>query len=160
MGIEKYVSEVKIISASQASVYSHLSNLKNLGPLFDPERLTELKQQYPDTPGFKLENFQSTEDSCTFSVSPVGNIGIHIVEREPFKLIKLTGNHSVPFEINCWVQLLPVEQSNCKVRLTVHADLNPMIKMLVGKHLKNGIDHIAEALTKIEYPAISDPTVI
>jgi hypothetical protein len=37
------------------------------------------------------------------------------------------------------------------VRITLHAELNPMIKMLVDKHLKEGVDRIADALTKIPY---------
>ena len=151
MGIEKYVSEVTFIASPQETVYKHLSNLKNLEPLFDPNRLSELKNQYPNAPDVKLENFKATTDECSFSISPIGNIGVQITERDPFKLIKLTGNQSVPFQVNCWIQLLQVDQSNCKVKITLHADLNPMIKMFVGKHLSDGVNHIAEALSKVQY---------
>ena len=151
MGIEKYVSEVKIIASPQESVYNYLSNLKNLEPLFDPNRLTELKNQYPDTPDIKLDNFRATTDECSFSINPLGNIGVQIIEREPYSIIKLTGNQAVPFQVNCWIQLLPVDAGSCKVKITLHADLSPMIKMLVGRHLKDGVDHIAGALSKLQY---------
>ena len=151
MGIEKYSSEVKFIDSPQESVYNHLANLKNLEPLFDPTRLKELKDQHPNTPDIKLENFSATADECSFSINPVGNIGVQIIEREPSKLIKLTGSKSVPFQVNCWIQLLPVDQSNCKIKITLHAELNPMIKMHVGKHLKDGVDHIAEAICKLKF---------
>jgi len=151
MGIEKYISEVKIIASPQESVYSHLSDLKNLEPLFDPNRLNQLKNQYPNTPDVQLDNFRATSDECSFSINPIGNIGVQIVEREPSRLIKLAVSQSVTFQVNCWIQLLPVDQCNCKVKITLHADLNPMIKMLVGKHLKNGVDQIAEALSKMKY---------
>jgi len=151
MGIEQYSSEVKFITSPQESVYNHLSNLKNLEPLFDPTRLKEIKNQYPNTPDIKLDNFRATEDECSFSINPIGNIGVQIIDREPSKLIKLAGIQSLPFQVNCWIQLLPVDESNCKVKVTLHADLNPMIKMLVGKHIKEGVDHIAEALSKLQY---------
>ncbi len=151
MGIEKYESEVKYIGSQQEHVYNHLSNLKNLEPLFDPSRLSELKKKHPETPDIKLDNFRATADECSFSINPVGKIGVQIIEREPSKLIKLTGNQSVPFQVNCWIQLLPVDDNTCKVKITVHADLSPMIKMLVGKHLKEGVNHIAEALSKVHY---------
>ena len=151
MGIEKYESEVKYIASRQEHVYNHLSNLKNLEPLFDPNRLTELKKQYPESPDIKLDNFRATADECSFSINPIGKIGVQIIEREPSKLIKLTGNQSIPFQVNCWIQLLPVDQNNCKVKITVHADLSPMIKILVGKHLKDGVNHIADALSKVHY---------
>ena len=151
MDTEKYISEVKVISAPQEAVYKLLSNLKNLEQLFDPKKMEEIKKQYPDVPDIKLDNFQATEDECSFSVSPVGTVGVHIVEREPSKMIKLAGSKSVPFQFGCWIQLVVVDETSCKVKITLHAELNPMIKMLVNKHLKKGVDQIAEALTKIPY---------
>jgi hypothetical protein len=151
MGTEKYISEVKIISSPQEVVYDRLSNLKNLEQLFDPAKLEQIKKSYPDVPDIKLDNFHATADECSFSVSPVGTIGVHIVEREPSKMIKLSGGKSVPFQFNCWIQLVKVDDVCCKVKITIHAELNPMIKMLVHKHIKKGIDQIAEALTKIPY---------
>ena len=151
MGTEKYISEVKLISAPQEAVYDRLSNFKNLEQLFDPNRMAEIKKQYPDAPDMKLENFEATADDCSFSISPVGKVGVQIIEREPSKLIKLASSPSVPFQFNCWIQLIPVDELSCKLRITLHAELNPMIKMLVNKHLKKGIDQIAEALTRIPY---------
>ena len=151
MGTEKYISEIKIITSPQEAVYDRLSNLNNLEQLFDPKKLEEIKKNYPDVPDIKLDNFQATADECSFSISTVGTIGVHIVEREPSKLIKLSGSKSVPFQFNCWIQLVKVDDASCKVKITIHAELNPMIKMLVHKHLKKGVDQIAEALTKIPY---------
>jgi hypothetical protein len=47
--------------------------------------------------------------------------------------------------------LLPVDGDNSKVKITLHAELNPMIKMMVDKHLKEGVNKIADAITKIPY---------
>ena len=151
MGTEKYISEIKLIPAAQEVVYERLSNFKNLEQLFDPKRMEEIKKQYPDAPDIKLENFQATADECSFTISPIGTVGVHIIEREPFKTIKLAGSKSVPFQFSCWIQLVAVDEVSCKVKITLHAELNPMFKMLVNKHLKNGVDQIAEALTKIPY---------
>jgi carbon monoxide dehydrogenase subunit G len=151
MGTEKYISEIKLISAPQEVVYNCLSNFKNLEQLFDPKRMAEIKKQYPEAPDIKLENFQATADECSFTISPIGTVGVQIVEREPSKTIKLAGSKSVPFQFSCWIQLVAADEASCKVKITLHAELNPMFKMLVNKHLKNGVDQIAEALTKIPY---------
>lgn len=151
MGTEKYISEVKLISAPQEAVYNRLSDFKNLEQLFDPARMEQIKKQFPDAPDIKLDNFQATTDQCSFSVSPVGKVEVNIAEREPSKMIRLASGTSAPFQFTCWIQLLPVDETSCKVRITLHAELNTMIKMLVNKHLKKGVDQIAEALTKIPY---------
>lgn len=151
MGTEKYISEIKLISAPLAVVYDRLSNFKNIEQLFDPKQMEEIKKQYPNAPDIKLDNFQATADECSFSVSPIGTVGVQIVEREPSKMIKLAGSKSVPFQFSCWIQLVTVDEASCKVKITLHAELNLMIKMVVNKHLKKGVDQIAEALTKIPY---------
>jgi hypothetical protein len=151
MGTEKYISKIKTIASPQEAVYSYLSNLRNLEQLFDPARMEEIRNQYPDFPDIKLDNFRATANECSCTISSVGTVGVQIVEREPYQLIKLTGSQSVPFKFNCWIQLLPVDEANCKVKITLHAELNLMIKMLVNNHLIEGVNHIAEALTKIPY---------
>ena len=151
MGTEKYVSEPREIAFSQELVFAKLSNLKNLEQFVSPERLDELKSKGVDTKGFQLEDFEATEDRCSFKISPVGNVGIEIIEREPFGTIKFQGEKSVPFPVTFWVQLAPVSENSCKVRLTLHAELNMMIKMMVGGYLEKGIDKLAEMLTTLDY---------
>jgi len=151
MGIEKYVSEPREIAWSQESVFAKLSNLKNLEQFVSAEKIEELNKKGVDTKGFKVDDFSATEDRCSFTISPVGNVGIEIVEREPFKSIKFQGEKSVPFPVTLWVQLAPIDKNSCKIKLTLHAELNMMIKMMVGGYLEKGIEKVADMLTTIDY---------
>ncbi len=151
MGTEKYISDVKVINYSIEKVYDKLSNLNNLNNLMDPEKMKKVKEQVPNAPDFKFENFKANEDECSFSINPIGRVGIRVTEREPNKLIKLEGDESLPINFNCWLQFLPIDQDSCKIRLTLHADMSPMIKMMVNKHLKEGVNKVADALTIIPY---------
>jgi len=151
MGLEKYVSEPREIQCSQESVFAKLSNLRNLEKFVSAEKIEELKRKGVDTKGFNVEDFAASEDRCSFKISPVGNVGIEIIEREPFKTIKIQGEKSVPFPVTLWVQLAKVDENRCKIRLTLHAELSPMIKMMVGGYLVKGIDKVADLLTSIDY---------
>jgi hypothetical protein len=151
MGIEKYVSEPRKIDFPQELVFAKLSNLKNLEKFVSPEKIEELNRKGVNTSGFSAEDFVATEDHCSFKINPIGNVGFEIIEREPFKTIKFQGEKSVPFPILFWVQLAPEEEISCKIRLTLHADLNPMIKMMVGGYLEKGIEKLAEMLAGIDY---------
>jgi carbon monoxide dehydrogenase subunit G len=151
MGTEKYVSEVKTIAHPQQVVYQKLANLENLKPLLKPENIEKVREQIPNAPEINIEDFEATPDNCSFKISPVGKVGMKIVEREPEKTIKLTGDGTVPFQFYFWIQLVPADDNECKLRLTLHADLNPMIKMMVNKHLKDGIDKMAEAISRIPF---------
>lgn len=151
MGTEKYVSEPREIAYSQELVFTRLSNLKNLEQFVSAEKMEEINKKGGNTSGFKVDDFAATEDRCSFKINPVGNVGIEIVEREPFKSIKFQGEKSVPFPATFWVQLVAIDESNCKMRLTLQAELNPMIKMMVGSYLEKGIGKLADMLSTMDY---------
>ncbi len=148
MATTKYTSEVKIISNNQETIYNFLSNMENLGKFITPEALSALSEKMPK---FNISNFVADRDSCQFTVSGFGNTGLRIVNREPFKTIKIGGNGNVPFDFNLWIQLLPGEAYQTQMRLTVQAELSIMMKMIVGKKLEEGINKIADALVLIPY---------
>ena len=151
MGIEKYVSTPHEIAWSPELVFAKLSNLKNLEQFVSSEKIEELNKKGVDTKGFKVDDFSATEDHCSFTISPVGNVGIEIIEREPYKTIKFQGEKSVPFPVTFWVQLAAIDENSCKMRLTLHAELSMMVKMMVGGYLETGIEKLADMLTTIDY---------
>jgi len=151
MGIEKYVSEPREIPFSQELVFTKLSNLKNLEEFVSAEKIEELKQKGVNTAGFDPEEFDASEDRCSFKINPIGKVGIEIVEREPFKTIKFQGEKSVPFPVTFWVQLAANGENNCKIKLTLHAELNMMIKMMVNGYLEKGIEKLSDLLSAVDY---------
>lgn len=148
MSENKYVSDVKIISHSQETVFNYLSNFENLSTFVNEGLLQKVSEQIPQ---IKISDFTSDKDSCSFRIAGFGLAGIRIVEREPFKTIKIESSGSLPLSIILWIQLLPVEDYQCKIRLTLDADMNMMIKMMVGKKLEEGINQLADVLARLPY---------
>ncbi|MGB0975415.1 MAG: hypothetical protein ACPGSG_00460 [Prolixibacteraceae bacterium] len=154
MGLEKYTSDVVTLNWDQSTVYEKLSSFKTFEPLFTPENIDKVKSQVKDAPDFKIEDFQATDDTCSFRVGSLGTTGLQIVNREPAKEIKMMGHGTVPFKFTFWIQVLPVTSTTSKVRLTLHADLNMMMKMMLGKKLKKGINQLANGLIQIPFGAL------
>ncbi|MEN8139059.1 MAG: SRPBCC family protein [Bacteroidota bacterium] len=155
MSLQKYVSNIKTINWSNAVVYDRLSNLETLNFLFNPENLERAKQQLGEKADkFNIEDFQADRDSCSFKIDPVGRVGMHIVNREEGKTIKVESEEGLPMSFTLWIQLLPVNEYSCKARLTIHTELNMMMKMMIGKKLKKGVDQIADGLTQIPFGTI------
>ena len=75
---------------------------------------------------------------------------MQIVEKEPCKCIKF-GTVTSPLPFNLWIQLLPVADNECKVKLTIGMELNPFMKAMVQKPLQEGVEKIADALALIPY---------
>lgn len=134
----KFESAVKLIPASQTAVYEKLSDLSNL---------ESVKDRLPQD---KVKNLSFDADSLSVEVPPVGKIALQIVEKEPCKCIKF-GTTTSPLPFNLWIQLLPVSETECKMKLTVGMELNPFMKTMVQKPLQEGLEKMADTLAMIQY---------
>lgn len=134
----KFESSIRQIPYSQAAVYRNLSDLSNLEKVRDR------------VPADKVKDFSFDSDSVTVSVAPVGQISLRICDREEPKCVKFETAQS-PMPFNLWIQILPVTETSCKMKLTLKADIPFMLKGMVSGPLQDGLEKIADALTQIKY---------
>lgn len=129
---------MKQIPYSQEAVFRNISDLRNL---------EKVRDRVPED---KVQDFSFDEDTVSLNVAPVGELKLRIIEREEPKCVKFeTAQSPVPF--NVWIQVLPVTETTSKMKVTVKAELNPFIKGIVSGPLQDGVEKIADALSRIEY---------
>ena len=134
----KFESSVKQIPYPQQAVYDNISDLRNL---------EKVRDRIPED---KVSDFTFDEDTVGLNVQPVGELKLRICEREEPKCVKFeTVQSPVPF--NVWIQILPVDEQNSKMKVTVKAELNPFIKSMVEKPLQEAVEKIADALALVKY---------
>ena len=148
MSKTKYVSDVKIVSQTQGTIFNYLSNFEHLSKYINDGLLSKLTEQIPQ---IKISGFESDQDSCRFQIAGMGLAEIRIIEREPYKTIKVSSTGSLPLSITFWIQLLPVTVNETKLRLTLDAEMSPMIKIMVNKKLEEGINKMADMLAALPY---------
>jgi carbon monoxide dehydrogenase subunit G len=148
MGLNKYTSEVKLINHNQQVVFNYLSDFENLGTYLNSGLLEKITEKVPQ---IKISDFESDKDSCKFNITGLGVANIKIVNREPFKTIKVESSGGLPINITFWIQLMPVDNFQTKMRLTLHAEMSMMIKMMAGNKLEEGINQLADTLSKLPY---------
>lgn len=136
--MSKFESSIKQIPYPQQSVYNMLSDLTNI------ERV---KNKVPED---KLKDMTFDKDSIAISVAPVGQVSMRIIEREEPKTIKFASDNS-PMSFNFWIQILPVSETESKLKLTIDADIPFFAKSIVSGPLQEGIEKIADALAMIPY---------
>ena len=134
----KFESSVKQIAYPVEDVYRNISDLSNL------ERVRDR------VPADKLDSFKFDSDSVEVSVPPVGTIKLRIIEREKNKCVKFETEQS-PMPFNLWIQMLPVNETESKMKVTVKADIPFMLKGMVSGPLQDGVEKIADALSQIPF---------
>lgn len=136
--MKKFESSIKQIPYAQEAVYRNISDLSNL------ERV---RDRIPED---KVKDFSFDHDSVSINVPPVGQITLKIVEREEPKCVKFETVQS-PMPFNLWIQVLPVNETTSKMRITVKADIPFMLAAMVSGPIQDGVEKIADALALIPY---------
>lgn len=159
MSHSQFESAVKVIPYPQQTVYSQLADLRHLSGLRDKlsdpalaQQLTEkVPNMQPEELQRQLQDMELDADSVTIT-SPVGKVTLRIIDREEPKCIKFEAEGS-PLPFNVWIQLLPVGDDSCKMRVTLRAEVNVFMKAMVSKPLQQAVDGLADLLGNIPYGA-------
>ncbi|MFO7789881.1 MAG: SRPBCC family protein [Bacteroidota bacterium] len=129
------VSKTGKIPNQSERIYNFLSDFRNFDRLVPPD----------------AEGWSSTEDTCRFNIKGQ-SIGMEIIDRVPHKTIKIRGAEDSSFPFLFWLQLKEIAAYDTRVRLTLHADVNMMLKMVMKKQLKKALDQLVDQLAIIPYP--------
>ena len=152
----KYESSVKQVNAPVERVYSVISDLERLRPVIEMAQNNEMIKEKLREAGQdpaqleKLKDMNLTPDRVSFPAPMVGEVAVAIIERDENKCVKFETEKS-PIDANLWIQVLPVTDTTSKMRVTLKADLNPMMKMILGSKLGKGIDQFADMLCMLPY---------
>lgn len=94
-------------------------------------------------PRDRVSDFESDGQTCSFKINGMAKIGLKVAAVES-KLVKLESTDS-PFSFTIDIHLDAIDEGT-KAYQIVNLDLNPMMKMMVEKPLRNLFDHISDRL--------------
>ncbi len=131
-----FTSDIKVSPHNREKIFSFISNFNNFEDLI---------------PLDKIKDWESTEDTCRFKVDGIGDAGLKIIEKEPYKTVKFSTDGKVPFNFFLWVQLKEVADNDTRIKLTLKADLNPMMKMMVAKPINKFLNMLGDSIAGYHY---------
>ncbi len=128
--MQEYISKQQQILRPAEQIYAAISRFDNLTPALAD----------------KVEAWQATEDRCSFKAKGF-LVKLRMEERIPAKQVKIVGDEGgVPIDFTFWIQLQSVSENDTRMRLVLHAELNMMMKMMIGGKLQEALDKIAEGI--------------
>lgn len=129
----KIESEIVETGKPAPKLFEFLSNFNNFQSLM-PEQIT---------------NWQSTEETCTFTIKGMATIGMRIAGKTPHSLIHIVSDGKVPFDFTLDVELTALSETNCKGQLKMNADVNPFMAAMVTGPLRNFLNMLAKKMTEV-----------
>lgn len=131
------ISKVGKANCLDYQLYNFLSDFRNIASLLPPEHKDKL---------------ECTADTCLISAQAGMKIELCILEREPSKLIKLGAISGKDFFI--WVQIKQAAPYDCRLRITIKAEMNLMMKALSKKKLQLFADSFVDGICQIPSAAL------
>ncbi len=128
-------SKTGVIKHPAEKIYDYISNFDNFRSLM---------------PEDKVKDFESSGDSCRFTVEGLGQAGLKIVEKEPPKLIKISSDEQTSFDFLLWIQIKEVNPADSRIRITAEVNLNPLMASMVKGPLKKFVDTLVEQAEKLD----------
>jgi carbon monoxide dehydrogenase subunit G len=131
--MDEFVSDIVKINRNAEQIYNLMADMSSFSQIAATAQVKE------------VEEIQSTADTCSFKVKGM-EIGIQIIDREPYNTIKYTGYKNVPVEFFVWLQLKEIAADDTRVRIVLRAKLNLMMKTLLKGKIKKGLDKVVHQI--------------
>jgi hypothetical protein len=132
--MDEFISDIVKINRNAEQIYSLMADMSLFSQMAETANIKE------------IDDLQSTQDTCSFKVKGM-EVGVQIIDREPYKTIKYTGYKNIPFEFFVWLQLKEIAENDTRIRIVLHAKLNLMMKTLLKGKIKKGLDKIARQIS-------------
>jgi len=139
-----YKSKHGIVSRSPFEMYMGFVDMRNFS--------TMLPKEASD----KLDDIQTTFDTLDVTVRGF-NIGVKVDRRVPYSLIEYSDN-GAPFEFKAsfFFDAYPSDGMKTDIHIEIEADLNLMMKMMLGPKLQSALDQVVDGLASASEGNIPD----
>ena len=129
--MEKYESKQQQILKPASRIFPFISRFDMLTPALEGQ----------------VDEWCATEDTCSFKVKGF-KVALRIIERVENKHVKITADdeNGVPVDFSFWLQLHEVSDTDTRIRMVLHAELNMMMRMMIGGKIQGGLDKAVEGL--------------
>lgn len=132
----KFESRIGKLNTSGEKAFGFLSDFRNFSRFI---------------PADKINEWEASAEQCKFTVEGVGKVGLKIIEKEPNKLVKITGDSTAGLEFFFWIQIKEIGKKDTRVKLTIKADLNPMMKLVAAKPLKSFVNLMVDKIEEYSF---------
>lgn len=130
--MQEYISKQHQILRPAEQIYAVISRFDNLTPALAD----------------RVEEWQATEERCSFKAKGF-TVKLRMEERIAPKHVKIVGDEGgVPMDFAFWIQLHKVSDTDTRLRVVLHIDLNMMMRMMIVSKLQGAVDQIAEGIAR------------
>jgi len=104
--------------------------------------VTDIRNFERFIPGGIISNWNAEKESCSFSVSILGTVTVRLSEKERFTKVVFSGDALKKNDFLLTLNITDNVGDHAEVRILLNAELNPMMKMMAGKPIKQFLERL------------------
>jgi hypothetical protein len=112
--------------------------------------LTDFKNFASILPKDKVENFQHTADSCSFTIRGITALTIKQISKMPYSSVKFQSEGLAKFNFILEAKFIGEADKPGQCQIELLADMNPFIKVMAEKPLTGLVNTMAQKLAALE----------
>jgi carbon monoxide dehydrogenase subunit G len=128
-----YESRTGKLDYTAEDVYYFMTDLRNFRRFIPPGTISDLKME---------------QDSCSFRVSALGTVNIHIGEKVMYNKIMFSGNALHVNDFSLIMDLHDTENRHSEVKVTLNAEMNPVLKMVASEPVRQFLETLVQEMEK------------
>jgi carbon monoxide dehydrogenase subunit G len=114
-------SDTTPIKQSAETIFNFLSDFSNIGKLMPSQ----------------VVNFETDGATCKFTIQGMATLGMAYKSKTPNSSVVMTKHEKAPFDFDLICEIKETNATESMLQLIFDADLNPFLKMMAEKPLKN-----------------------
>ncbi len=95
-----------------------------------------------------IEDLKIDRESCSFHISPLGNVSLKIAQKEPSKKVVYAGSALSSNDFSLLLDIREGEAGKAEVMVTLDAEMNPVLKMMAAKPVTRFLETLIDEMEK------------
>ena len=131
--ISTFKSRSGKLDYTMEDVYYFVTDLRNFRRFIPQDGISDLKVE---------------KDSCSFRVSALGTVNIHLGEKVMYNKIVFSGNALHVNDFSLIMDLRETENRHSEVKVTLNAEMNPVLKMVASEPVRQFLETLIQEMEK------------
>jgi hypothetical protein len=123
------------LTCSTQQVFTFVSDLRNF------ERFV---------PPGTINNWKADKDNCSFTVSMIGSVSVRILKKEEYSEVVYNGDALSKNDFTLRLDILENHYRLAKVKLSLNAELNQMMKMIAAKPITQFLEILIKEMESFD----------
>lgn len=101
-------------------------------------------------PQDKIEDWKCTQDTCSFRIKGMADLGLKIDSAKPTEQIVMASHGKNPFSFTMTINISEKAEDQSEVYIDFEGDINSFMKMMVEKPLINFFNMLVNRLAELD----------